>query len=132
MLGLFGASLHRVSGLSAEVPGGPWVPETRGAALVCPLPGDADPADRRLGWRLPASCRICCRSAEGRFFPQSLRQGLPPGSVGHCPVLGVGLAPWFTNSDTAESLPSPKEAMFPEPKLHHARLHPSSDPQSSR
>ena len=111
LLGLFGASLHRLSGLSAEVPGGPWVPETRGAALVHPLPGHADPADRCLGWGLPASCRICCRSAEGRFFPQFLLQGLSPGSVGHCPVLGIGLASWFTNSNTAESLPSPKEVL---------------------
>lgn len=74
------AVLDRAPRLPAAVPGGPRLPEARGAALVHPLPGRAEPAGGRLGRRLSASRRIGRRALEGRGSPQARPSGrsVPP------------------------------------------------------
>lgn len=84
------ALLDRAPRLPAAVPGGPRLPEARGAALVHPLPGRAEPAGGRLGRRLSASHRIGRRALEGTGSLQArpVRAQRPPER----PCLLVGLA----------------------------------------
>lgn len=125
------AVLDRAPRLPAAVPGGPRLPEARGAALVHPLPGRAEPAGGRLGRRLSASRRIGCRALEGRGSPQArpVRAQRPPER----PCVLVGLAAAQRGAvlllsrsqikNTARFSYSPKATIFTKPTFRNAGLY---------
>lgn len=113
-LGTWGASLNRVSWLPADVCGGPRLPETRGAALVHPLPGRTDPAGRRVGWRLPAPRGLRRRPHEGSASVSLPRGcGAAVSTIAPSWASSSGLAAWFTNSKPRRVLSFPKGEIFP-------------------